>query len=540
MAGEAVRPRYRAAVQFLVLGLVVTVGGGWLVWRWSVRLDEERFHYECRRTAGMIEQKMERYEGMTARIADGVAASGNVLTNGFWSLFVGNTVAMDQNFPCVFSLAVGLRERDGPGEAMRVVRSRGIRGHAAIAVGTDLSVDGPSHPGMASALRTAFGWISAGAHEVPHETAVPMRGFWFAQPVRRLDRPGGIAWVRPGETPAESAARRGRQRSELTDGLVAVFIGAEPFLREFNQGTNALVHVQLFPTRKVGEQARALNEGDEPPASARFQQDLLTRWYGRRWTARFHSQPRLEAVSTRYWVWVAWSVGAGLSVAGSLTLGMQARAQARVETLSRRLELTLDRQAKLSRDLHDGTLQSVYGAGLGLQRVLKKLGGDDEAVRLPLEGVNRALQDVIRDLRAFIRSAEPEVEVGSDLVSAVRGVVDRMQLGTDACIRLEVQDGGVHAYPAASALHWVNIVREALSNSIRHSGAGRIDVRIGLAADGRLRLEVEDDGVGFDPACGMRAGAGMRNLAERVAELGARHGWERGREKGTKLWVEQR
>ncbi len=66
------------------------------------------------------------------------------------------------------------------------------------------------------------------------------------------------------------------------------------------------------------------------------------------------------------------------------------------------------------------------------------------------------------------------------------------------------------------------IAQEALHNAVRHANADRIDVRLGRG-NGRVRLEVRDDGVGFDPAdATLRARhLGLTSMEERAAELGA-------------------
>ncbi|WP_285786143.1 ATP-binding protein, partial [Microbispora sp. NBRC 16548] len=70
--------------------------------------------------------------------------------------------------------------------------------------------------------------------------------------------------------------------------------------------------------------------------------------------------------------------------------------------------------------------------------------------------------------------------------------------------------------PAQVAEHLLAVLREALSNLVRHAKATRADVAV-HAADGRLTLVVEDNGVGI-PAEGRRSG--LRNLADRAERLG--------------------
>lgn len=62
------------------------------------------------------------------------------------------------------------------------------------------------------------------------------------------------------------------------------------------------------------------------------------------------------------------------------------------------------------------------------------------------------------------------------------------------------------------------IITEAMTNAARHSGATRIEVRVALAGDDGLRIEVADDGTG--PEACWRPGVGLVSIRERAAELG--------------------
>ena len=73
--------------------------------------------------------------------------------------------------------------------------------------------------------------------------------------------------------------------------------------------------------------------------------------------------------------------------------------------------------------------------------------------------------------------------------------------------------------PPGAGEHLLQMVREGLSNAWRHGLARQVRVRL-AATTGALTLEVEDDGIGFDPAAPRRGGQGLRNLAERAALCG--------------------
>lgn len=83
------------------------------------------------------------------------------------------------------------------------------------------------------------------------------------------------------------------------------------------------------------------------------------------------------------------------------------------------------------------------------------------------------------------------------------------------------------------ALHLHRIVREAISNTIRHAHAGRLRVRL-RADNSQLRLELTDDGVGVESEPS-RPGLGMRSMRERAAELAGDIRWTPGTEGGAKV-----
>ena len=84
--------------------------------------------------------------------------------------------------------------------------------------------------------------------------------------------------------------------------------------------------------------------------------------------------------------------------------------------------------------------------------------------------------------------------------------------------------------PAAVATHLLAVVREAATNTVRHSGAGALTVTVSV--DRELTAEVVDDGRGV---AGTDRRSGLRNLAERAAELGGTFTVESPEAGGTRL-----
>ena len=192
---------------------------------------------------------------------------------------------------------------------------------------------------------------------------------------------------------------------------------------------------------------------------------------------------------------------------------------ARLHAQAGRLAVAEERE-RIGRDLHDGIIQSLYGVGLSLEDVpdlMSEAPGEAERrVDTAIESINLA----IRDIRNFIYGLRPEAVDGTQVVAGIAALAEEVRHGglVDVVVRLD-PDADPGLSPEAGA-ELLNLVREALSNAQRHSRAGRIEVSLGSAAAGS-RLEVADDGVGFDPAIDPGAGHhGLANMRARAASIG--------------------
>ncbi len=73
--------------------------------------------------------------------------------------------------------------------------------------------------------------------------------------------------------------------------------------------------------------------------------------------------------------------------------------------------------------------------------------------------------------------------------------------------------------PAELTAELVQLVKESLSNALRHSGAGEIAIRVGCGQN-QVVMSVSDDGRGFDAELVAGIGFGLANMADRVAAAG--------------------
>jgi signal transduction histidine kinase len=164
---------------------------------------------------------------------------------------------------------------------------------------------------------------------------------------------------------------------------------------------------------------------------------------------------------------------------------------------------------RIERDLHDGAQQHLVllNLTLGLAE-LECAAAGGRAAEL-VGAAHQQARQALTAMRDLIRGIYPQVLTDLGLGAAVGELAERCQLPVDLDLALE------RRLPAAVESTAYLVVAEAVTNAVRHAGAGRIVVAARVEGD-RLVVRVTDDGGGgADPS----AGSGLRGLADRTAVL---------------------
>lgn len=174
-------------------------------------------------------------------------------------------------------------------------------------------------------------------------------------------------------------------------------------------------------------------------------------------------------------------------------------------------------RAALARELHDEIGQRCTALRIETA-LLRHCSLDDHAGLLAAAGraddEAAALYRLARDLLRRLRPAQLD-ELG--LVAALQELCESWEQRSGvACVFLH--DGGPMQFDDAVDIAVYRIVQEALTNAMRHARARTVRIRLRQLGD-TLRLEVEDDGCGMDPAAAQR-GLGLLGATERAAALG--------------------
>ncbi|MEO7014065.1 MAG: ATP-binding protein [Dokdonella sp.] len=141
---------------------------------------------------------------------------------------------------------------------------------------------------------------------------------------------------------------------------------------------------------------------------------------------------------------------------------------------------------------------------------------------------------VLQDLRDVVTRSRGTPGSLSDTLAEIRGETSQRLAAAGVALTWEINDSLPDPeLDTARALHLHRIVREAISNVIRHARASHVRVRM-KAIGGKLCLDLTDDGGGTDPAPTSK-GRGLDNMRERAAELEGDIDWKPGTQGGTKV-----
>ncbi len=173
---------------------------------------------------------------------------------------------------------------------------------------------------------------------------------------------------------------------------------------------------------------------------------------------------------------------------------------------------------RIARDLHDGPVQGVSAASLSLEAVLLMLkAGDIEAGIEILAKVRRELSEEADNLRRLMAGLRPPLLEERGLLPALRETLDKW--GRDNGVETEFVAMGTAEIPSDLETLAYRVVQEALSNAAKHARASHVSLTVEIAG-GQLRVEVQDDGVGFDASRAreyLQMGrVGLASMRERV------------------------
>lgn len=194
------------------------------------------------------------------------------------------------------------------------------------------------------------------------------------------------------------------------------------------------------------------------------------------------------------------------------------------EELLERARAVAEERARFGRDLHDGTIQSIYASGLHLEAIA--LNTSDPEARDEVRTVVSSLNATIDGLRGYIRGLQAPDGGPAGIASDLDRTVTEFAADTKCEVTYHVT--GIETcgpLPDDAGQHLCHVAREALANVARHAGPCTVDVTLAFHPD-EINLVIADTGSGLPEEGNDRSepghGNGVRNMRERGRWLGGR------------------
>jgi signal transduction histidine kinase len=218
------------------------------------------------------------------------------------------------------------------------------------------------------------------------------------------------------------------------------------------------------------------------------------------------------AITTGGYFWPIW-VALGLALLaflhGAVVYGRRVHHVERLEeSRAAAVDVQESELRRIERDLHDGAQARLVALGMSLGMAEEKLRTDPEGARVLLAEARSGAKEALEELRDLARGIRPPILEDRGLEAAIASLIARSPIPAE----LSVEDAQRHSPAVETAAYFV--AAEALANSIKHSGASRVDIRVRRTQD-TLVIEVVDDGQGGADV----SGNGLTGLRQRVAAL---------------------
>jgi len=223
-----------------------------------------------------------------------------------------------------------------------------------------------------------------------------------------------------------------------------------------------------------------------------------------------------------------------LSLAEQLGIALKnARLHARVQKLA----VVLERN-RLAQEIHDSTLQILgyfRAKGEFLEKMMEK-SSCNSCLHISKE-IQKVAIEAYNDTREAIHALSEQIYEGQKFEDVFNNYLEKFRKRWSIEMEIEVLDPFPH-FERDSDLQLLRVVQEALANVRKHAGAQRIQITAHNIENG-YALDIQDDGIGFDPPTAMKKSFGLKIMSERMTSIGGylKISSENGKGSCVRAWV---
>jgi signal transduction histidine kinase/ligand-binding sensor domain-containing protein len=254
-----------------------------------------------------------------------------------------------------------------------------------------------------------------------------------------------------------------------------------------------------------------------------FYTNLPPRRYTFRVQAQIDGESQVDSASWDFTIQpmfyqTAWFYGASAAV---LLLALWGAWRVRLRLVEHEFAMVLGERTRLSREIHDTLLQSLVGLTLQINKVARNVVASPVDAAQQLIRMRKQVEAHIRDARTSIWDLRSPILETRDLPTALHELGERAASDNAIAFSSSIVGQQRRVSPKVEN-HLLRIGQEAITNAVRHAGAGRIELELRFE-DRLLSLRVKDDGDGFvmDQIERRDGHYGLRSMRERALEIGA-------------------
>ncbi|MFN7916410.1 MAG: two-component regulator propeller domain-containing protein [Vicinamibacterales bacterium] len=228
-----------------------------------------------------------------------------------------------------------------------------------------------------------------------------------------------------------------------------------------------------------------------------------------------HSEWTFTLRPAFYQTWWFTAVAVGLAI-----LAVAGVWRMHIRRMRREFSMLVGERARLSREVHDTLLQSMFGYALQFDALAQVVPASDLQLRARLAQLRHQVEDDIREARQSIWNLRSPTLERQDLASGLRRAVELAAASRQVHLTMTVAGEPARETPRADE-QLLRIGREAVSNALRHAHPDHVRVSLEYGVD-QVVLIVHDDGCGFEPdTAGSTPGHfGLTTMRERAQSVG--------------------
>lgn len=200
-----------------------------------------------------------------------------------------------------------------------------------------------------------------------------------------------------------------------------------------------------------------------------------------------------------------------------------------------RVSAIVEERQRLARELHDAVSQQLFAISMTATAVGRTLDKDFDKAQRQVELIEEMASVAQSEMRALLLHLRPVYLEGKELSQGLRELVKELKTKVPMDLSLEMDEElnlgkGIEN-------HLFRIIQEAMSNTLRHAKADKMEIRIHRKGDTAVKVTLRDNGIGFQLDDKKQASYGLSTMQERVREIGGSIQFITAPGKGTRIEI---